>query len=120
MQASAFRSGAFDVVLSCSTMEHGVSWPLFLAEAARLLRPGGLLYVSTDLVDDDADPSWVEAFGLPWQPLRVADVGTIVESLDSNGFRAPAPLDIELPETLPHEFFGVPLAFIALVATKHP
>ena len=120
MQATAFRSGEFDVVLSCSTVEHGVSWSRFLEEAARLLRPGGLLYVSTDLVHDETDPSSVEEFGLPWQPLRIADLPVVIELLGRMGFSAPPAIDIELPATLPYRFHGAALAFIAFIATRLP
>jgi SAM-dependent methyltransferase len=119
MQATTFVSCSFDAVISCSTIEHGVSWPRFLAEAARLLRPGGILYLSTDLIHDDADPSSVEAFGLPWWPLRAADVPAAIQLLDEWGFESPpAPGPIELPAALPFEFLGVPVAFIALVAVR--
>ena len=120
MQATTFVSSSFDVVISCSTIEHGVSWPRFLAEAARILRPGGLLYLSTDLVHDDADSSSVEAFGLPWWPLRVGDLVGVIQLLDRSGFEPPVLRPIELPAVLPHEFHRVPLAFIALVTGKRP
>jgi SAM-dependent methyltransferase len=118
MQATTFASGSFDVVISCSTIEHGVSWPRFLAEAARLLQPGGLLYLSTDLVPDYADSSSVNAFGLPWWPLRVGDLSGAIRLLDQSGFQPPVVQPIELPAVLPHQFLGVPLAFIALVTVK--
>jgi SAM-dependent methyltransferase len=119
MQATTFASCSFDVLISCSTIEHGVSWPRFLAEAARLLRPGGLLYLSTDLVHDDAESSSCEAFGLPWWPLRAGDLPGTIQLLDDCGFEPPPVLwPIELPAALPYEFLGVPLAFIALVTVK--
>lgn len=118
MQATAFNSGTFDVLLSASTVEHGVDWARFISEAARLLRPRGLLYVSTDLVHEDVDPSSVEAFGLPWRPLRVTKVPAVMDLLEQNGFLVPPSNVPTLPEILPHEFFGVPLTFIAFVTAK--
>jgi SAM-dependent methyltransferase len=118
IQATTFVSRSFDVVISCSTIEHGVSWHRFLVEAARILRPGGLLYLSTDIVHDDADSSSVEAFGLPWWPLRVGDLGGAIQLLDDCGFEPPVLGPIELPPALPHEFAGVPLAFVAVVTVK--
>ena len=120
MQATAFSSRSFDVVLSCSTIEHGVSWPRFIAEAARVLTPGGLLYLSTDLVHDQSDPSTVTAFGLPWQPLRARDLAGAIRLLGDGGFEVPDPPHLRLPARLPHDFFGVPLAFVALVAVRRP
>ena len=42
-----FRDGTFDVVLSHAVIEHVVNAPLYLRECARVLAPGGRLYLST-------------------------------------------------------------------------
>jgi ubiquinone/menaquinone biosynthesis C-methylase UbiE len=42
-----FRSGAFDLVFSHSVIEHVVSAEAYLAECFRVLRAGGVLYLST-------------------------------------------------------------------------
>jgi SAM-dependent methyltransferase len=42
-----FRDGSFDVVFSHSVIEHVVSAEGYLAECHRVLRPGGVLYLST-------------------------------------------------------------------------
>lgn len=42
-----FRDAAFDVVFSHSVIEHVSSAPAYLAECHRVLRPGGVLYLST-------------------------------------------------------------------------
>ena len=42
-----FRDGAFDAVVSFETIEHLPDPPLFLEELARVLRPGGVLHLST-------------------------------------------------------------------------
>ena len=45
--ALPLRSGRLDAVVSLQTVEHLWDQPLFVAECARVLRPGGLLAVST-------------------------------------------------------------------------
>jgi len=42
-----FADSAFDVVFSHSVIEHVTSAPAYLAECHRVLRPGGVLYLST-------------------------------------------------------------------------
>ena len=41
-----YADGAFDLVLSIEAVSHYRHWPQFLAEAARVLRPGGTLVIA--------------------------------------------------------------------------
>lgn len=68
--ALPYESASADVVLSPELLEHVVDWERCLSEAARLVRPGGLLYLSTT--------SWLcpvqQEFTLPaysWYPPPV-------------------------------------------------
>ena len=45
--ALPFTSGAFDLVLSHAVIEHVADAPLYLRECARVLAPGGRMYLST-------------------------------------------------------------------------
>jgi SAM-dependent methyltransferase len=45
--ALPFRQGAFDLVLSHAVIEHVADAPLYLRECARVLAPGGRVYLST-------------------------------------------------------------------------
>lgn len=117
MQSTAYTDGAFDFVTSSSTIEHGVSWEAFLAEARRLLRPGGLLYVSTDIVADGTDTSTASAFGLPWSPLRPSDLAITETLFTRHGFANPGANRVHLPDPLPVRFLGQQLGFIAFVTT---
>jgi SAM-dependent methyltransferase len=45
--ALPFRDGAFDLVLSHAVIEHVADAPLYLRECARVLAPGGHMYLST-------------------------------------------------------------------------
>jgi SAM-dependent methyltransferase len=59
---------SFGTVVSISTIEHGVEVRGFFQEAARLLRVGGLLFITTDYWEDKIDISDAgHAFGLPWK-----------------------------------------------------
>jgi len=46
-QALPFRSGVFDWVFSHAVIEHVADAPKYLRECARVLRPGGRMYLST-------------------------------------------------------------------------
>ena len=45
--ALPFRDGTFDLVLSHAVIEHVADAPLYLRECARVLAPGGRMYLST-------------------------------------------------------------------------
>ena len=45
--ALPFRAGSFDLVLSHAVIEHVADAPLYLRECARMLAPGGRVYLST-------------------------------------------------------------------------
>lgn len=68
-QSLPFGNEQFDVVLMPELLEHVVEWEACLTEAVRILRPGGLLYVSTT---NTLCPIQQE-FNLPgysWYPAR--------------------------------------------------
>ena len=49
---SGFDNSFFDVVICLSVIEHNVNIEHFLKEMHRLLKPGGILYLSTDYWED--------------------------------------------------------------------
>ena len=58
-----FPDGRFDAVTCMSVVEHGVPLEPFLAESARILRPGGVLVVSTDYDADPPDTTGITMYG---------------------------------------------------------
>ena len=72
--AMPYNDGAFDFIACLSVIEHGVDVPKFLSEAARVLKPGGHLFISTDYWQDPIDCGGRMAFGAP---VRIFDWGAI-------------------------------------------
>lgn len=62
----AVNNGTVGAVTAVSTVEHGVDVDQFFRTARRLLRPGGLLCLSTDYWPTKVDVSDTTIFGLPW------------------------------------------------------
>lgn len=74
--ATQYRAGWFDAVTCMSVIEHGVPLPEFLAEAARVIRPGGLLIVSTDYDQHPPDTTGKRVYGVP---VKIFDPAGIEE-----------------------------------------
>jgi|SoimicmetaTmtHMA_FD_contig_31_22801916_length_1160_multi_3_in_0_out_0_2 SAM-dependent methyltransferase len=91
-ESTGFPTGAFGAVASMSVIEHHVDTPQFFAEAARLLRPGGRLVVSTDFWPDGGETESGVIFS-------TADIERLLAEAESAGFEAPErPLDLDDPE----------------------
>jgi len=72
-------AASFDLAVCLSVIEHGVNIESFLNEASRLLKPGGLLFVTCDYWEDDLKVTQdIEAFGCPWKPLTREDIHDMV------------------------------------------
>jgi SAM-dependent methyltransferase len=95
--ATQYRDGSFDAITCMSVIEHGVPLEAFVAESARILRPGGLLIVSTDYDQDPPDASGQIAYGVPVQIFGPEDVLKLVELAAAEG------LDLEGEPKLHHE-----------------
>ncbi|MFN3644295.1 MAG: class I SAM-dependent methyltransferase [Gemmobacter sp.] len=90
-----FADGSAEVLVALSVVEHGVDPDRFFAEAVRLLRPGGALFVSTDYWPETVETG-PDLFGMPWTILDRAGLDAFVQA----GLRAGLRLEREdrLPE----------------------
>lgn len=68
----------FDAVACLSVIEHGVPIEAFLSEAARILRPGGVLTISTDYDCDPPDTAGLEAYGAPVHIFSADELRSLV------------------------------------------
>lgn len=85
--ATDFPDGRFDAVTCMSVIEHGVALEPFLAESARILRPGGVLVVSTDYDQDPPDTTGHTAYGQPVHIFSPAEIARLVEVAGRYGLR---------------------------------
>jgi hypothetical protein len=87
MTRTSFPDHAFGAIASLSVIEHGVDYEAYLSEAARLLRPGGVLFTSTDFWCEPIDTAQEQAYD---QPVRIndpADIGRFLELAEAHGLR---------------------------------
>lgn len=82
-----FPDGMFDLAFSISTIEHGVDIGDFFEESSRILKGGGVLFLTTDYwegkVQTDAR---CRPFGLPWTIFDRDDVMRMIHTAEDTGF----------------------------------
>jgi glycosyltransferase involved in cell wall biosynthesis len=83
--STQYRDGWFDGVTCMSVIEHGVPLEGFVAEMARIIRPDGLLVVSTDYDQDPPDTTGKTAYGTPVRIFGPDDIRQFVKMAEACG-----------------------------------
>ncbi len=97
VEDTGLPAGQFGVVASMSVIEHGVDTPRFFAEASRLLRPGGLLIVSTDYWPTAIAVGNLRRFTASHGPDRIfnaPEIENLCDEARAAGLLAPTSLDL--------------------------
>ncbi len=111
-QQLPFPDQSFDAVINVEASHCYPDFPGFLAEVARVLRPGGhLLYADFRSVDDM--PGWEAAFAAaPLEIVRTSDIrDEVLRGMNCNAERSRALVRDHLPQflqSLGRDFAGVP------------
>ena len=114
-----YRDEWFDAVTCMSVIEHGVPLDAFLAESARILRPGGLLVVSTDYDQQPPDTTGKTAYGVPVKIFSPADIRGLVEAASEHGLELTGELRLDHAERPVHwKRTDLDYTFIRLAFTK--
>ncbi|GAA3619824.1 hypothetical protein GCM10022199_25400 [Marihabitans asiaticum] len=71
-----------DAITCMSVIEHGVPLEAFVRESARILRPGGVLVVSTDYDESPPDTTGKQIYGSPVHIFSPSEVGELVTLAD--------------------------------------
>lgn len=87
---------------SLSVVEHGVDLHRFFAEMARVLVPGGHLFVSTDYWGPGMDTAGIEAYGVPFRLFDAADILAMAEMAGAAGLAPTGPPATEVAERVVH------------------
>ena len=82
-----FPNHTFDLAVCTSTIEHGVKLEEFLSESKRILKPEGILFVSTDYwVEEIKAREETGLFGLPHKVFSERDIKHFIELAQPFGF----------------------------------
>lgn len=90
---TGIADGRLDAITCMSVIEHGVPLEGFVAESARLLRPGGVLAVSTDYDQDPPDTTGKEIYGSEVHIFSPAEIRDLVALADRHGLDLVGTLD---------------------------
>lgn len=115
IEATGFAAGSFGAVVCLSVIEHGVDVRAFLTEAARLVRPGGVVFVSTDYWADGVDTTGLTAYGTPVRIFDRADITALIASAGEVGLQLDGDLDLDCRERAVHwNRFDLHYTYVAL------
>ena len=114
-----YPDGAFGFIACLSVIEHGVDLDLFFAEAARLLRPGGGLFVSFDYWASGCDTRGQSAYGVPIRIFDHHDVSVMLDLAGKSGLFLEGGCDFGCDEQVVHwQRFGLRYTFANLLLRK--
>jgi SAM-dependent methyltransferase len=115
---TGLKSGCAGAIVCLSVIEHGVDVQSFFREAARLLKPSGRLYISTDYWDPKIDTGDRKMFGLPWTIFCRREIESLIEIGLASGFGIDSwnPDDLRCQEAVvrdgPHAYTFIGLSFV--------
>lgn len=114
-----FPNQTFDCAVSISVVEHGVDLTQFFSETYRVLKPNGLLFVTTDYWQDKIlIDSSIKPFGLSWNIFSSADIQTLITLAQQQGFTLESHPEIPTCQTRTVDWYGKQYTFIAIELQK--
>ena len=90
-----FKDGTFEAITCLSVIEHGVDMNAYFKEMSRILKPGGILFTSTDYWQDHIDTENKEAYGCPIKIFTAEDIRRFIRIAEFFGFESLAPLELD-------------------------
>lgn len=124
---SRFAVNTFDVITCLSVIEHDVNLPAFFREVARILKPAGLLIVSTDYYADPIQTRGQVVAGESYRdnvPIHIFHQEEIVRVLrlaQESGLELTGDLQLDCQEKpIRWEKYGLDYTFLTLTLQKVP
>jgi SAM-dependent methyltransferase len=119
IEALRFGANTISFIGCFSVIEHGVDVSKFLAEAARTLKPGGCLFISTDYWHSPIDTGDRVAFGAPVKIFSYGDLVALSAIALDQGLRLTTTARLECNERV-IDWIGLSYTFVNLLFRKLP
>jgi SAM-dependent methyltransferase len=97
MTRTGLPAESVDAVIAISSIEHGEASPV-VAEAARLLRPGGLFIGSTDYWPEKVNTHGLTLFNMPWNIFSAPEIVAFFKQAEVTGLHATGPVETAAQE----------------------
>lgn len=118
--STPFPNDTFRFISCLSVIEHGVDVPVFLAEMARILKPGGHLFVSFDFWDKPLDTTGLITHGASIHIFSNQDVLGILDRAATLGLKVDSgSVDLQCNEKI-IAWAGLEYTFMNLLFRKQP
>jgi SAM-dependent methyltransferase len=106
MTASPYEDQFFCAITAISVIEHGFQPDALLREVARLLKPGGFFFFSTDYWPEKIDTSHVPLFGMSWDIFSAEEIERFLADAEAFGL-----LPTTAPSTALRAVDGRPISY---------
>ena len=105
-----YEDNSFDTITCLSVIEHEVDFDKLAKECSRLLRKGGILYITFDYWNPkvNTDDVGTKLYGLKWTILDASDVSKLEVALGKQGLNMTSNMDWETKETVINNQFCAP------------
>lgn len=114
--ATGLPAASLSFIACLSVIEHGVDPARFFAEQARLLRPGGHLFLSFDYWEDPVETFGQHAYGVPIRIFSRDDVAALLAIAAAHGLAPRTPFRPSCAEKVVHwQRFGLRYSFANLL-----
>jgi SAM-dependent methyltransferase len=113
--STRFAEASFDAVGCLSVIEHGVDLNAFFREMSRIIRPNGLLIVSTDFWETPVDTIGKQDFGAPIHVFTRRELESALLIASDSGFELTAPIDLNCVEKAARwDYHGLKYTYVLL------
>jgi SAM-dependent methyltransferase len=97
-----YPPATFDAIACLSVIEHGVDPAAFVREMTRILKPGGVLVVSTDYWPEPVETRGQVAYSVPVHIFTAPELRALLAEAEQEGLVLTGPLDLRSDERVVH------------------